>query len=75
MNRTAIALVLAKATLGAGLALGFLATPHGVAHAAAGYDGYAAEVGDDNGDGRIDEDESGWDCETMGNRVCGPEKR
>ena len=28
-------------------------------------------VGDDNGDGVIDEDESGWDCRTMGNRVCG----
>ena len=27
--------------------------------------------GDDNGDGRVDEDESGWDCQTMGNRVCG----
>ncbi|MDV6291366.1 hypothetical protein R2F25_38795 [Streptomyces sp. UP1A-1] len=29
--------------------------------------------GDDNGDGRVDEDESGWDCRTMGNRVCGPQ--
>ncbi|AKN68701.1 hypothetical protein QR97_01775 [Streptomyces sp. PBH53] len=29
-------------------------------------------AGDDNGDGRIDEDESGWDCRVMGNRVCGP---
>jgi hypothetical protein len=28
--------------------------------------------GDDNGDGIIDEDESGWDCETMGNLDCGP---
>jgi len=28
--------------------------------------------GDDNGDGRIDEDESGWDCATMGNLRCGP---
>ncbi|MGC5245408.1 hypothetical protein ACPXB3_00510 [Gordonia sp. DT219] len=27
--------------------------------------------GDDNGDGVIDEDESGWDCATMGNQVCG----
>ncbi|MGW7090010.1 hypothetical protein ACWGH2_41875 [Streptomyces sp. NPDC054871] len=32
-----------------------------------------ATVGDDNRDGRIDEDESGWDCRTMGNRVCGPD--
>jgi hypothetical protein len=28
-------------------------------------------VGDSNGDDRIDEDEPGWDCRTMGNRVCG----
>ncbi len=36
------------------------------------YDAYAFEVGDDNADGVIDEDESGWDCTTMGNLVCGP---
>lgn len=29
--------------------------------------------GDDNADGIIDEDESGWDCRTMGNRQCGPD--
>ncbi len=28
--------------------------------------------GDDNHDGRIDEDESGWNCATMGNKSCGP---
>lgn len=28
--------------------------------------------GDDNADGYIDEDESGWDCATMGNQICGP---
>lgn len=27
--------------------------------------------GDDNGDGRYDEDESGFDCGYDGNRVCG----
>lgn len=27
--------------------------------------------GDDNHDGVIDEDESGWDCQTMGNGFCG----
>jgi hypothetical protein len=27
--------------------------------------------GDDNGDGVIDEDESGWNCHTMGNHECG----
>ncbi|MEV0437694.1 hypothetical protein AB0I84_40880 [Streptomyces spectabilis] len=34
-------------------------------------DGQADLRGDDNRDGRIDEDESGWHCRTMGNRVCG----
>jgi hypothetical protein len=29
-------------------------------------------VGDDNADGRIDEDESGFDCRVMGNLRCGP---
>lgn len=29
------------------------------------------ELGDDNRDGIVMEDESGWDCRTMGNRVCG----
>lgn len=29
-------------------------------------------AGDDNADGIITEDESGWDCTTMGNGVCGP---
>lgn len=28
-------------------------------------------MGDDNSDGRIDEDESGWNCATMGNKICG----
>ncbi|QDK03166.1 hypothetical protein SEA_SYDNAT_86 [Mycobacterium phage SydNat] len=27
--------------------------------------------GDDNGDGIVMEDESGWDCRTMGNLICG----
>lgn len=30
-------------------------------------------VGDDNGDGVVVEDESGWDCATMGNLICGSE--
>ncbi|OEJ21042.1 hypothetical protein [Streptomyces subrutilus] len=34
-------------------------------------DGRADGMGDDNRDGVVDEDESGWDCRTMGNRVCG----
>ncbi|MEV8396685.1 hypothetical protein [Streptomyces niveus] len=29
-------------------------------------------VGADNRDGRIGEDETGWDCATMGNRQCAP---
>ena len=39
--------------------------------APADVDVYANEVGDDNENGIIEEDESGWDCTTMGNRVCG----
>lgn len=35
-------------------------------------DKYAFEVGDDDGNGVIDEDESGWSCVDMGNKVCGP---
>ena len=47
-------IVLAKLTLGAGLALGLLAAPHGVAHAApVGVDVYAYETGDDDADGVI----------------------
>ena len=56
MNRT-IALVVVKAALGAGLALGFAAAPHGVAHAE------RAPV--------IEEDSPQWDCRYDGNRVCG----
>ena len=37
-----------------------------------GFDLYAWEVGDDNADGIIEEDESGWECTTMGNTICGP---
>lgn len=37
-----------------------------------GFDLYAWEVGDDNADGVITEDEYGWDCATMGNMICGP---
>ncbi|WP_371605012.1 hypothetical protein OG345_42095 (plasmid) [Streptomyces sp. NBC_01220] len=35
-------------------------------------DGQADALGDDNRDGVVDEDESGWDCPTMGNGQCGP---
>jgi hypothetical protein len=70
MNGT-FALLIAKAAFGASLALSFAAMPHAVAHT--GYDAYAAEVGDDNADGIITEDESGWDCRVMGNRICGPD--
>jgi hypothetical protein len=72
MNRC-IAIIVAKTVFGAGLALGFAAAPHGVAHPTlTGYDAYAAEVGDGNADRRIDESEPGWDCRTMGNLRCGP---
>lgn len=33
---------------------------------------FCGDPGDDNGDGFIEEDESGWDCRTMGNHICGP---
>ncbi|GAA2439248.1 hypothetical protein [Streptomyces glaucus] len=36
-------------------------------------DGRADLMGDDNRDGIVDEDETGWDCATMGNRQCGPD--
>lgn len=39
--------------------------------AARGDDQLSTRSGDDNGDGVIDEDESGWNCRTMGNRICG----
>lgn len=31
----------------------------------------AIVAGDENNDGIIDEDEIGWNCETMGNQICG----
>ena len=31
----------------------------------------AVVQGDDNRDGIVDEDESGWNCATMGNLICG----
>jgi len=34
-------------------------------------DSSSSIAGDDNHDGVIDEDESGWDCRTMGNLICG----
>lgn len=33
------------------------------------------DEGDDDRNGWISEDESGWDCNTMGNRICGDEIR
>lgn len=35
---------------------------------------FAEVVGDDNNDGIIDEDESGWNCATMGNKTCGSDQ-
>lgn len=46
--------------------------PYVVAWADGWVEGQANALGDDNADGRVDEDESGWDCATMGNRQCGP---
>lgn len=64
LHAAAAALAIAGGAL-TGLAGSALLAPH--AHA----DVYAQEVGDDNGDGVVMEDESGWDCSTMGNQVCG----
>jgi hypothetical protein len=36
------------------------------------HDVYAAEVGDDNANGVVEEDESGWSCVDDGNKICGP---
>ncbi|MCG8971829.1 hypothetical protein [Streptomyces sp. CL12-4] len=47
--------------------------PGVVAWTAGWTDGQAVALGDDNRDGIVDEDESGWDCHTMGNRLCGPQ--
>ena len=60
MNRT-IALVVVKAALGAGLALGFTAAPDGDAHA------------DDTT--VIFEGDPRWSCVDDGNNVCGPGNR
>jgi hypothetical protein len=66
--------VIAKTVLGAGLVLGLAAAPNSMAHdvAVAHYDVFAYEVGDDNGDGVVAEDESGWSCVDDGNKICGP---
>ena len=66
----AITLIIAKTTLGGALALGFAAMPHALAHIDT-YDAHVIDVGDDNGDGIITEDESGWSCVDDGNKVCG----
>ncbi len=34
--------------------------------------GYVMVPADSNHDGRVDEDEPGWDCTQNGNRQCGP---
>ncbi|MEU1275639.1 hypothetical protein [Streptomyces sp. NPDC005799] len=49
-------------------------TPGTVAWADGWIDGQADALGDDNRDGRIEEDETGWDCHRMGNRVSGPQR-
>lgn len=46
-------------------------TPGTVARMDGWTDGQADALGDDNRDGVVDEDESGWDCHTMGNHLCG----
>lgn len=38
----------------------------------AAMEAYALATGDDNGDGRITDDESGFNCWIHGNSICGP---
>ena len=71
MNRTTIALVVAKAVLGASLALGLRSRPARDSPRRR-RQAYAREAGDDNCDGIVMEDESGWRCDRMGNFICGP---
>jgi hypothetical protein len=54
--------------------VGDASDPGTVAWADGWVDGQADALGDDNRDGRVDEDETGWDCHRMGNRVCGPQR-
>lgn len=68
-RRRLIAVVAAGLTIASLGALGPLSTP--AAAPGPTVAAVAALAGDDNRDGVIDEDESGWDCRTMGNRVCG----
>jgi hypothetical protein len=70
MTHTAASLIAVKLALGTALALGFATMPAALAHEPR--DVYAIEVGDDNGDGIITEDESGWSCVDHGNHICGP---
>ncbi|WP_404949084.1 hypothetical protein HFP70_35465 [Streptomyces sp. ARC14] len=69
----------ARAAVAAAVAAGLLAVAASLPSAG---DGVAAPPrtaaldvayapGDDNRDGRVDEDESGWDCRSMGNGLCG----
>ncbi|MEU6756054.1 hypothetical protein [Streptomyces sp. NPDC046685] len=67
-RRRLIAIVTAGLTVTALGAVGSLSAPA----ATPGHVTVAsAPIGDDNHDGTVDEDESGWDCHTMGNRICG----
>ena len=70
----ALALLLAKGVLGTGLVgrpRGHTAR-HSSRRTRRGVDAYAYKVGDDNADGIVMEDESGFDCRVMGNLRCGP---
>ena len=65
-NRLAIAAITAGLC---GIGIGYASAP---ANDAPADTTRVAIAGDDNSDGIIDEDESGWNCRTMGNRICGP---
>lgn len=70
MSNTWKQLALATLTVGAfwvGLPTAVEATAHADTTAS------VSIPGDDNNDGVVDEDESGWYCVDMGNRTCGPD--
>ena len=76
MNTLTAALAAFATTIGLGMvhrsAVEWSSLDNSVCAAAPEYAGPdCGSPGDDNHDGWIMEDEQGWDCQTMGNHVCG----
>lgn len=74
-TKTAVTLVAVNAVMGGSLVVGVANIAPAIEDVAVAApcsaDAYAREMGDDNCDGVIVEDESGWNCATMGNFICG----